>query len=159
MTGLVARQALNLAHDLIDEFSVYNSFAQNEAILQSKYIAIVVLLRSVGHALLTTDCAEEPYKKELTDRWKNWRQEDIFKDFILPTRNALVKEFSEGLNFRRDDPAMIFSGVPSGRTGAVISINIDPNTVTDVHGRLVLPLFRQALAFWNRCLGEIEAHR
>jgi hypothetical protein len=83
--------------------------------VQSQYIAIVVMLRAIGHTFEIVDCDTRDKKRWAKEAWKAWQKETIFAEFIKPTRDALVKEFRGGLTLRTlvvaADP-----GMPGGIT-------------------------------------------
>lgn len=159
MTMLVARAQLNFVTDLVARFERYDSMMRPVAEYQSQYIAIIALLRSIGHVFDKVDCADEPRRSWSTARWREWKQAPIFQEFIEPTRNVLLKEFQGGLELRNsafDTIAVVADpGVPDGVAHVAA---FDSAKLRDVEGRPILPKIREALAFWDRCLREAEAH-
>ena len=94
---LVARAQLDFILELVARFERDDNLMHPVADRQSQYVAIIALLRSVGHVFEKVDCAEPNRRAWSKARWRDWRQEAIFGDFIEPTRNALLKEFQGGL--------------------------------------------------------------
>jgi hypothetical protein len=64
---------------------------------QSQYIEIIAL--PIGHVFDEVDCAEEGGESWSTARWREWKQAPIFREFIEPARNVLLKEFQGGSSF------------------------------------------------------------
>ncbi|MGB7101900.1 MAG: hypothetical protein WBD95_24430 [Xanthobacteraceae bacterium] len=154
---LVAREALNLVVDMVHALSRAGDDAMSEATIQAQYIAIVAMLRSVGHVLAKVDCVDPDEKRLLEAKWPKWKKETIFAKFIEPTRNDLLKEFQARLRLRgRQDIRHVVSADPSARTGATVSAMFDPATLVDMHGHEVMPLFHKAICFWDACLKEVE---
>jgi len=154
---LVARELLNLIRVMVGEFRQEGSTAVPFGTIQAQYIAIVCMLRSVGHVLEKVDCADEPARTFLRSRWSIWKKEGVFQNFIEPTRNELLKEFKGGLRLKNDeDVSSIFYANPSAPGGATASYLFEPQKLRDTSNRLVLPLFRGSIVFWERCLKEVE---
>lgn len=154
---LVARAQLNFIRDLVARFARDDSMMRPVTDYQSQYVAIIALLRSVGHVFEKVDCNDPGRRTWSKARWLTWRQEPIFGDFIEPTRNALLKEFQGGLQLRSDafGPIAVVAdpSVPDG-VSHVAGFNV--REVRDLMGRPVLPNLHAAVAFWDRCLKEAE---
>jgi hypothetical protein len=154
---LAAREVLSLTSKWVDKFSANNGAgnAVHEEVVQTQYIAIVCMMRAVGHVLQKVDCEPSQSRKvALQAKWKAWKQEPIFADFIEPTRNRLLKEFEGGLELIGQEGATqaVAAGPQPQRHWW-----FDASKVKDSEGRPVLAKFREALAFWNRALSEIES--
>jgi hypothetical protein len=154
---LVARAQLNFIRNLVAAFEREDSLMRPVNDYQSQYIAIIALLRSVGHVFDKVDCADANRRAWSNARWSTWKQDPIFGDFIEPTRNMLLKEFRGGLQLRSEafgstalvaDPSM-----PDGMSHVAA---FDARAVRDLAGRPVLQSLHHAIAFWDRCLTEAE---
>lgn len=158
MTMLVARAQLNFVTELVARFERYESMMRPVADYQSQYIAIIALLRSIGHVFDKVDCAEEGRKSWSAARWREWKQAPIFREFIEPARNVLLKEFQGGLELRNsafDTIAVVADpGVPGGVSHIAA---FDAAELRDAEGKPILPKIREAVAFWDRCLRQAEA--
>jgi len=88
---LAARELLNFVSSMVDEFEQGVRVAVPEATLQAQYIAIVWMLRAVGHVLYKVDCDTPSQRAKLDDKWKIWKREPIFTNFIEPNRNDLLR--------------------------------------------------------------------
>jgi hypothetical protein len=154
---LVARELLNLVEDMVHALSRSGHDAVPEAAVQAQYIAIVCMLRSVGHVLKNVDCVDAADKQFLEAKWSTWKKEKVFTDFIEPTRNVLLKEFQAGLRLRGSpDMHHVVSADLNSRTGASVAAHFNPETLEDMHGHKVMPRFRKAVCFWDTCLKEVE---
>ena len=155
---LVARAQLNFICDLVARFERDDNMMRPAADYQSQYVAIIALLRSVGHVFEKRDCSINPNRRAWSKAsWSTWRQDPIFRNFIEPTRNALLKEFQGGLQLRSDAfgpvAVVIDASVPGGASHIA---GFDARALRDHMGRPVLPNLHAAIAFWDRCLTEAE---
>lgn len=57
------------------------------------WIGGLALLRSVGHCLKNIDCVNEPQRSILSECWQEWKDEPIFSEFIVRSRNLALKEY------------------------------------------------------------------
>lgn len=158
MTVLVARAQLNFVTDLVARFERHDSMMRPVAERQSQYIAIIALLRSIGHVFDKVDCADDRRRSWSAAKWREWKQAPIFREFIEPARNVLLKEFQGGLELRNsafDTIAVVADA--SVLDGVSYVAAFDSAKLRDAEGRLILPKIREALTFWDRCLREAEA--
>ncbi|RTL89281.1 MAG: hypothetical protein EKK29_03190 [Hyphomicrobiales bacterium] len=79
---LVARAQLNFIRDLVARFERDDSMMRPVADYHSQYVAIIALLRSVGHVFEKVDCTDAGRRAWSKARWSIWKQEPIFGDFI-----------------------------------------------------------------------------
>ncbi len=101
---LEARNILDRAKGAINALKAGDAYSW-----ESLWVNAVVSLRSVGHVLDKTDSSDEASdaaKKIIAEHWQSWKSvcddceesdcEDcgtwVFKEFIEPTRNSLIKE-------------------------------------------------------------------
>jgi hypothetical protein len=155
---LAARAQLDFTRELVARFVRYNETAQPVVVFQSQYIAIVALLRSVGHVFEKVDCADSARRAWCKGNWKTWSQEPIFGEFIEPTRNVLLKEFRGGLETQSaalGSPAFVAD--PSTSGGVSRHATFDASQFRDPHGKPVVTQLRAAIDFWDRHLKEAEA--
>jgi hypothetical protein len=127
------------------------------AAVSAQHLAIVTLLRAIGHVLANVD-ADTPEKQQwLSARWPEWKREPIFARFIELNRNRLLKEFRGGL--RVGDGAIVSTAAvadPRAPGGASVLVAIDAGALRGPQGEPVLDQFRAALEFWDRRLVEAE---
>ena len=72
---LVARELLTLITSMVREFKSWGRDAVPMPAVNAQYIAIVCMLRSVGHVLQKVDCIAPNEKQFLETHWLTWRQE------------------------------------------------------------------------------------
>jgi hypothetical protein len=154
---LVARAQLDFIEALVARFERPDNTMQPVIAFQSQYIAIITLLRSVGHVFDKVDCDAEDRRGWSRDHWARWRLAPIFREFIEPTRNELLKQFQGGLELGSDafGPVGITADA-SMPGGTAIVTTMDTTRLRAANGHLVMPNIHQAIAFWDRCLGEAE---
>jgi len=154
---LVARVQLEFIRDLVAQFVREDAVARPVVDYQSQYIAIVALLRSVGHVFDKVDCASAPRRSWSQQHWAAWKQKPILKNFIEPARNDLLKEFRGGLQLQNvafGDVAI--AADPSMPTGVSRLAAFDASQFRDGLGRAVVPLLRESIEFWDQFLHEAE---
>ncbi|MCV3769102.1 hypothetical protein [Rhizobium sp. TRM95796] len=88
---LVARAQLNFVRELVARFERHHSTMQPIGLYQAQYVAIVALLRSIGHVFTNVDCSSAERKAWNRSKWQEWKRSPVFDEFIEPTRNALLK--------------------------------------------------------------------
>lgn len=154
---LVARAQLDFIRELIARFKREESVMRPVTDYQSQYIAIIALLRSVGHVFEKVDCDDVDRRRYCKERWSVWKQDPIFDDFIQPTRNSLLKEFKGGLKLQ--DAVfgpVVFVAEPSIPGGVSYVAAFDASRLRDSVNQPVLPKLEAAVDFWARCLEEAE---
>jgi hypothetical protein len=115
------------------------------------------MLRSIGHVFEKVDCDTPEKKKWCKAKWPDWKNEAIFRDFIEPNRNRLLKEFKGGLTLKTPGVGLgAVVAAPGNPEGVSFLADLDVTELRDGEGRLVLDLFKQALSFWERKLKEAE---
>ncbi|RUM96799.1 hypothetical protein EET67_16350 [Pseudaminobacter arsenicus] len=155
---LAARAQLDFINSLVARFQRRDSVMQPLIVFQSQYIAIIALLRSVGHVFEKVDCDTSEREVWGNRKWAEWKRVPIFRSFIEPRRNDLLKEFKGGLEFRDSGfstPAIVADPSMPGMTSIVTTL--EAAELRDANGRLILPQVHEAVAFWDRCLAEAEA--
>ncbi len=155
---LVARAQLDFIKTLVARFQRPDNVMQPLIVFQSQYIAIIALLRSVGHVFKNVDCDTPERQAWGKSKWVEWQRAAIFRTFIEPRRNDLLKEFRGGLELRNSgfsSPAIVADPSMPGMTSIVTTL--EAANLCDAEGRPVMPQIHEALAFWDRCLSAAEA--
>ncbi|TIP18447.1 hypothetical protein [Mesorhizobium sp.] len=155
---LVARAQLDFIKSLVARFQRPDNLMQPLIVFQSQYIAIIALLRSVGHVFEKVDCDTPERKAWGKSKWLEWQRAPIFQSFIEPKRNELLKQFKGGLELRDSGfstPAIVGDPSMPGMTSIVTTL--EPADLRDAEGRPIMPQIHEAAAFWHRCLAEAEA--
>jgi len=158
--SLVARAQWRYVQRLIGLFGPRHGMPSYVTALEAQYVAIVVLLRGIGHTFRNVDCmglcpAEMSQCEEL---WAKSKTLPIFLSFIEPERNLLLKEFEVGFGLDLSDGGKeqqptVYSPELGGPTHLT---NISTDRILDRQRRPVVPMLREALLFWDRFLGEAE---
>lgn len=158
MIVLVARAQLDFVTELVARFECSSNTMGAVADYQSRYIAIIALLRSVGHVFEKIDCTSPASKSWCATRWQVWKRAPIFAEFIEPTRNALLKEFHGGLQLNSAAFGSVAIGTDASAAGGLSRFSsFDATQLLNGSGQPILPKIHEALAFWDRCLREAEA--
>jgi hypothetical protein len=152
---LTARAQLDLVTALIADFSDSTGPVPPVSTSTALHLAIVTLLRSIGHVLKEVDADTATRKKWLAERWALWKAELIFADFIELNRNRLLKEFRGALE--ASNPA--FTGIAAVATvgGASLYGSLKAQELREPDGSRTLDRLQEAVAFWDRHLRETEA--
>jgi hypothetical protein len=116
---------------------------------RTRWIAVVALLRSVGHVLEKTDKKQSPgLEKAINQAWnalKKTRPEPrIFWEFIREERNNVLKVYEIGARLN----ITITPGGPTGYNSFIRS--------GIYGGRDAVAVCREAIAFWGKHLDDIE---
>jgi hypothetical protein len=155
---LIARVQLDRIEELLAEFSRPQSEMRPLAFYQAHHLAILAMLRSVGHVLQKVDADTSQKKAWLADSWPRWTSEPIFSEFIELERNRLLKEFRGGIE--SGNPAIITTGAvadPFAPSGASLRVALDVGQLLAADGSRLLDRLRDAIDFWRRHLAEAEA--
>lgn len=155
---LTARVQLERVEELLAEFSRDDGEMRPLALYQAQHLAVLAMLRSVGHVLAKVDADTPARKKWLDESWSRWKREPIFRDFIELERNRLLKEFRGGID--RGDPAVLTKGAIADLlypAGASLVVAVDVGRLQAADGTNLLGRLREAIAYWRRNLSEAEA--
>jgi hypothetical protein len=156
-----ARQALADAATALDDFEA----SASTPYWRTRWVALVALLRAVGHVLSSVDSDRDARTKDAIDSaWNQLRRSRpeprIFWDFIQDERNNVLKayRFGAGLNITVR-PGSAWYNLATGESGGT-----EPGPTTyeafmragTFEGELPSDVARQALTFWTRYLDEID---
>jgi hypothetical protein len=154
---LVARAQLEFVRRLIARFKERPPAMQPLDVHQARYVAIIAMLRGIGHVFEKVDCDTDEKKSWAKRKWLEWKARPIFKEFIDPTRNALLKEFEGGLTLRAEgmsSPAIVSD--PSMPDSASVVLDFDVSRAIAPNGKPLLKQFDEAIEFWERNLRQAE---
>jgi hypothetical protein len=155
---LTARIQLDRVEELLAEFTRNDGEMRPLALYQAQHLAMLAMLRSVGHVLDKVDADTPARKKWLDERWSHWKREAIFREFIDFARNRLLKEFRGGID--ANDPAIVAKGAvadPVYPAAATLLVAVDVDRLRTADGANLLVRLREAIAYWRRNLSEAEA--
>lgn len=154
---LTARRQLDQVESLFAEFRRDESVMRPLALYQAQHLAIVAMLRSVGHVLQKVDADTDAKRQWLKAQWPQWRQEPIFAEFIEFERNRLLKEFEGGI--AANNPAITATGAVADAvspSGAMLVVGLDLDRLEAADGTSMIARLDEGIAFWRRHLGEAE---
>ena len=134
--------------------------ARSEQEFRVRWVALVALLRAVGHVLDKVDGASTPSFRSAVDaRWKEWQRDrskhSPFWDFIEAERNSVLKTYE--------------SGVAAGDVQVAVTTDVAPAAFT-LDERLFKPLedgpfagedgrdaARGAISWWENELSKVSS--
>jgi hypothetical protein len=146
---LLAREQLRFVQGLMRDFSADTSDLLPLTFYQAQHVAIIAMLRSIGHVFVSVDCDTPERKQWQKTTWRPWGQQPIFKEFIKPTRDALLKEFRGTI---RIDSSFVTSHAFSGpHSIAFVALQLDRG-----EGKALLTKLEDAMRFWDRYLLSAE---
>jgi hypothetical protein len=154
---LVAQKQLELVRKILAEFDHPTQSMRSVALLRAQQVAIITGLRAVGHILQKVDADTAAKKDWLKKCWPQWKQEEIFSEFIELERNRLLKEFQGLLDLK--DPAIKSLAVaadpsmPDGVSNLADFVAADLRTG---QGDPVVGQMNESVAFWSSRLLKAE---
>ena len=157
-----ARDVLNDCKRALEDFEA----AGPTPYWRTRWTALVALLRSVGHVLDKIDGAQTPeLRRAVDDAWGRLKQTKpeprVFWEFIEAERNNVLKAYEVGAQLSvtvRPGPAILsFSDAiaPYQKSDATSYESFMRSGFYG--GRDTLAVCRDAIAFWERFLDDVEA--
>ena len=154
MDALAARRVLRDAYRARHELSKALQSGVT-ATQRLRWVAVITLLRVVGHALDSVDGRRSPAMKEATKAaWTRWRQNPfnhlIFHELIKRERDVVLKEY-------RFTTGRVAVGVAVGEPEKTME-TIGPSTVLLIGDRSysALKAIDAALSWWEAEISQIE---
>lgn len=129
------------------------------------WVAVVTLLRAVGHVLTKVDGQSEPIRSASDRLYREWKSNDpaheIFREFIEKERNSVVKEYAIGIS---EGPVPVVISFEDPTTGELSGYELEPigeniyrpmtdGTYEGEDGRTLIEL---AIDWWEKQLGEVD---
>jgi hypothetical protein len=136
-----ARRVLN------DTKAALNKFNNNPIDIEFRHLVVLcsVLIRAVGHALKTeNETSNESASNSTSYFKKNIEQEILFKSFIHPIRNSVIKEYSASLGW-----ASITTLDNNHRMEYLFKDGIN-------EGKDFRDLMNESIVFWEYHLNKLE---
>jgi hypothetical protein len=91
------------------------------------WVAVVTLLRAVGHVLTKVDGQSEPIRLASDHLFRTWKSDDpaheIFREFIEKERNSVVKEYAIGIS---EGPVPVVISFKDPATGELSGYELNP---------------------------------
>lgn len=155
--ALVARAQLDFVGELMNRFSDRPSDMRPQHIVEAQYIALIAMMRSVGHVFEKVDCDTSAKKEWAKAEWEIWKQEEIFRDFIEPARNQLLKEFAGWLpSLSAGIQHVAVVSDPKSVSFASKVIDFDAREARAPNGKPLHNQLQEAATFWDRSLRRAE---
>ncbi len=129
------------------------------------WVAVVTLLRAVGHVLTKVDGQREAVRLASDRLYRDWKSNDpaheIFREFIEKERNNIVKEYEIGITEGPVPVVLGFVDPATGRSSGYKLEPIDENIYRPMKdgfyegedGRTLVEL---AVEWWEKQLSEVE---
>ena len=156
------------AHRVLDDCKFILAKLENETDDQQwrvHWIAVVTLLRAVGHVLVKVDGQSEVVRSSADRLYREWKSSDpaheIFREFIEKERNNVVKEYVIGIS---EGPVPIVVSFKDVATGELSGYELEPigeniyrpMTEGPYDGEDGRTLIELAISWWEKQLSEIE---
>ena len=165
-----ARFVLNDARLAFDELRSVSAAGGDRALYRRRWIAVVTLLRAVGHVLEKVDGGRSGIHRDVIAEWWDRPKPPIFADFIKNIRDLTVKQYRTGLfNIMdpKDSPMSLIADDASAMADSFSVSGLDPLTGRGFlefvfrdgpfAGLPVNEVIDDAIEWWSQYLDEIEA--
>jgi hypothetical protein len=151
MRAAVVLEDCRKALDLVED-------ARNDQEFRVHWVALVALLRAVGHVLDKVDAASSSQLRAAVDaRWAEWRRNrdthQLFWDFIEAERNSVLKTYEIGVQ-----PGDVQVVVQNGGAAEVFALDeciFTPLLDGPFAGEDGRDVARDAISWWEGQLSEI----
>lgn len=145
------RRALHLAED-----------ARNEQDFRVNWVALIALLRAVGHVLDKVDAASSPaLRRAVDERWDEWRrnrdEHRIFWEFIEAERNSVLKTYEFGV--QAGDVQVLVQAAQGTEAFTLDECLFKPLLDGPFAGEDGRDVARDAISWWEGQLSEITSTR
>jgi hypothetical protein len=159
--SLRAREVVADAVVAIEDFEA----AAGTAYWRTRWVAVVAILRAVGHVATGLDAVGDENLRsaidsEFVELQRTKPEPTIYWNFIVEERNRVLKEMTLGARLNITvRPGIAWHDVKTGETGGSEG---EPTTYDHFmqggiyDGRDPRELCREAVAFWNRYLNRVE---
>ena len=129
------------------------------------WVAVVTLLRAVGHVLTKVDGQTEMIRSASDRLYQKWKSDDpaheIFREFIEKERNSVVKEYAIGIS---EGPVPVVVSFEDPTTGELSGYELDPigeniyRPMTEgfYEGEDGRTLIELAIDWWEKQLSEVD---
>ena len=146
---MLAQQILDRGQVALEMLEEENDFARIPVL----WTAGVAIARSVGHVLKIDAAADPQIERRLNQRWPQWKEEPIFKNFIEDERNLILKEGAGG--FATSSKTQL--------TARGERFSLDHTIYWPMHdgpyaGEDCRDVLREALDWWQAKLSELASH-
>jgi hypothetical protein len=134
--------------------------ARDEQEFRVHWVALVALLRAVGHVLHKVDAASAPaLGRAVAARWEEWqrsREEHlIFWEFIEDERNSVLKTYE--LGFEPGDVPVVVRGAKGAEVFTLDECIFKPLVGGPFAGEDGRDIARDAILWWEHQLMEVSS--
>jgi hypothetical protein len=145
------RRALQLAED-----------DRNEQEFRVHWVALVALLRAVGHVLDKVDAVSSPeLRRAVDERWSAWRhnrdEHRIFWEFVEDERNSVLKTYELGV--QPGDAQVVVQQARGAEAFTLDECIFKPLLDGPFAGEDGRDVARDAISWWEDQLSEIRRTR
>lgn len=151
-----ARVVLNDCRIVLDRLEA----AEDEQSFRIYWVALVALLRAVGHILEKVDAVKNPGLKTVVDvKWADWKANRtanrIFWDFVEAERNSVLKTYEA--NYHPGDVEIVVASNSEAELFVLDEALFKPLLDGPYAGEDARDVAQEALEWWERQLTEVEA--
>ena len=129
------------------------------------WVAVVTLLRAVGHVLVKVDGEQDNVRQAADRLFREWKSDDpaheIFRELIEKERNSVVKEYAIGIS---EGPVPVVISFQDPVTGGLSGYELEPigeniyrpmmdGFYEGEDGRTLIEL---AIEWWEKQLDQID---
>ena len=151
------------ARDLLSKAVIDNNKTETKIL----WFACLAMLRAVGHVLKNVDAGQrsKAFQNDLASRYRKWKNDPVFSDFIEKERNLILKEYESALgeeNREERSHLLLESGdfllTESGQR-LIIGTSITSRMVKSkgaYANSSPVDVVDAALQWWNTELNELE---
>ena len=135
--------------------------AETEQEFRVRWVAVVALLRAVGHVLDKVDTMSSPHlSAAIKEKWKEWQanREDnqIFWKFIEAERNNILKQYEAG--YEAGDITVVVEGAGAPESFLLGDALYKPlKSDGPYEGEDARDVAQEAISWWERQLSAIES--
>jgi hypothetical protein len=163
-----SRSVTRAARKVLDDCKFILSKLEDETDDQQwriHWVAVVTLLRAVGHVLTKVDGQSEPIRLAAGHLFRAWKSNDpaheIFREFIEKERNSVIKEYAMGVS---EGPVPVVISFEDPATGELTGYELNPigenlyrpmaeGLYEGEDGRTLIEL---AIDWWEEQLAEVD---
>ncbi len=136
--------------------------ATDERSFRIHWVALVTLLRAVGHVLEKVDATNDArLRRAVNAKWTEWKtnrdENRIFWDFVEAERNSVLKTYEA--NYHPGDVDIVVTSGSNSELFVLDEAIFQPMLDGLYAGEDARDVAQEALAWWERQLAEIEALR
>lgn len=123
------------------------------------WVSCITLLRSIGYVLAKVDTQKsQKLKNEVDCRWKNWKEEEIFDNFIDEQRANALKEYVFSVFLTYQGKQLTYGGKQLTYSKELTDFINEVIDDIEEKGTNLINEINQGLQWWNEKLSEVEQY-